>query len=604
MNLKLLVTVLLPACIALQVAVQLFGVPAFGQSTFGEIRGVTENRSGLPLPEVQVVVHSEEENTDRTVVSGGDGAFVVENLRPGHYQLTASKEGFQSSSVTAVEVAAGQSLRVDSTLTSLNDSQGASDPPSLNGSKTAGGPTSPAPPVISTSQAPAQGGFFTRLIKAYADDWKGTTPSGPDPPHRGYPAPESTPPYPFSDWPYGGSPDIGAAWTQSSPLMQAIWGGSHGEAWKESGIQIYGWLDGGANLSSSNKPGYSNLPTAYDERPNSFQPDQEVLYIERQPDTVQTDHFDWGFRLTNLYGIDYRFTTAKGIFSQQLLKWNREYGYNPVMAYVDLYWGQVAQGLNVRIGSYISLPDIEAQLAPNNYTFSHSLLYTYDCGTQTGINATLKLSDHWLVQAGISSGCEAAFWTRPDSKPTLNACVQYTWNGGNDNMYPCLNALNDGKYAYNNLNSVYNTWYHKFRKHPSLHLATEWWYMWEKDVPNVNNPAASSLLQTNANGAWCDSAQQLTCYAPEWAVLNYVEKQVTPKDYLSVRNEYFDDMKGQRTGFKSRYTEHTIGWGHWVGTTVLFRPELRFERSYDMPAYDNGTKKNQLTLAADALYFF
>jgi hypothetical protein len=386
--------------------------------------------------------------------------------------------------------------------------------------------------------------------------------------------------------------------------MQAIWDGSHGEAWKKSGIQVYGWLDGGVNFSSSNKPGYSNLPTAYDERPNSFQPDQEVLYVERQPDTVQTDHFDWGFRLTNLYGIDYRFTAAKGIFSQQLLKQNNEYGYDPVMAYVDLYWGQVAQGLNVRIGRYISLPDIEAQLAPNNYTYSHSLLYTYDCYTQTGINATLKLSNRWLVQGGLSSGCEAAFWTRPDSKLTLNACVQYTWNDGNDNMYPCLNALNDGKYAYNNLNSVYNTWYHKFRKHPSLHLATEWWYMWEKDVPNVNNPAASSLLQTNANGAWCDSAQQLTCYAPEWAVLNYVEKQVTPKDYLSVRNEYFDDMKGQRTGFKSRYTEQTIGWGHWIGTTVLFRPELRFERSYDMPAYDNGTKKNQLTLAADVVYFF
>jgi len=42
----------------------------------------------------------------------------------------------------------------------------------------------------------------------------------------------------------------------------------------------------------------------------------------------------------------------------------------------------------VRIGRYISLPDIEAQLAPNNYTYSHSLLYTFDCYTQTGVTAT------------------------------------------------------------------------------------------------------------------------------------------------------------------------------------------------------------------------
>ncbi|MGH9354254.1 MAG: outer membrane beta-barrel protein, partial [Terriglobia bacterium] len=249
--------------------------------------------------------------------------------------------------------------------------------------------------------------FFNRLFRAYSNDWKGTAPSSPAPAARGYPSPETSPPYPFTDWPYGASPDIGVPWTQSGPLMEAIWGGPGGQAIKKSGIQVYGWLDGGFNISSSDRPGYSNLPMAYDEKPNSFQPDQEVLYIERQPDTVQTGHFDWGFRLANLWGLDYRFTTAKGIFSQQLLKRNQEYGYDPVMAYVDLYWGQVADGLNIRVGRYISLPDIEAQLAPNNYTYSHSLLYTYDCYTQTGIVGTLKLNNNWTVQAGLSGGCEA-----------------------------------------------------------------------------------------------------------------------------------------------------------------------------------------------------
>jgi len=48
-------------------------------------------------------------------------------------------------------------------------------------------------------------------------------------------------------------------------------------------------------------------------------PTVPFAYIERVPDTTQTDHIDWGFRLTNLYGFDYRFTTASGYFSQQLL---------------------------------------------------------------------------------------------------------------------------------------------------------------------------------------------------------------------------------------------------------------------------------------------
>ena len=211
---------------------------------------------------------------------------------------------------------------------------------------------------------------------------------------------------------------IGQSWTQAGPLMTALWEGPHGDAWKKSKIQIYGWLNVGGNFSTS-KSGvnpsagkYENFPTAYDEVPNAIEPDQEVLYIEREPDTVQTDHFDWGFRLSGLWGLDYRFTTAKGYFSQQLLGHppGKEYGFDPVMMYLDLYFPHIGEGTDVRIGRYISLPDIEAQLAPNNYTYSHSLLYTFDCYTQTGITATTRINSHWTTQVGLSPGCETAPW--------------------------------------------------------------------------------------------------------------------------------------------------------------------------------------------------
>ena len=128
--------------------------------------------------------------------------------------------------------------------------------------------------------------------------------------------------------------------------------------------------------------------------------------------------------------------------------------------------------------------------------------------------------------------------------------------------------------------------------------------MWEKQVPNVNNPTGASLIERNANGAVCQSSLQVTCYAPEWAIVNYTEKEFNKSNYLSIRNEYFDDIRGQRTGFKSRYTESFLGWGHWVGSTVLFRPELRFEHSYDARAYSNGTKSSQFVFASDVIFFF
>lgn len=77
----------------------------------------------------------------------------------------------------------------------------------------------------------------------------------------------------------------------------------------EGRFKIYGWFDIGYNASTSNKGKYANAPTAYDVIPNSVQLDQAALYFERLPDTVQKEHFDWGFRFASLYGLDYRYTT-------------------------------------------------------------------------------------------------------------------------------------------------------------------------------------------------------------------------------------------------------------------------------------------------------
>jgi hypothetical protein len=87
-------------------------------------------------------------------------------------------------------------------------------------------------------------------------------------------------------------------------------------------------------------------------------------------------------------------------------------------------------------------------------------------------------------------------------------------------------------------------------------------------------------------------------------MVHYISRQISKHDAIIVRNEYFDDLKGQRTGFKTPYSEHDISWSHWIGSTVVFRPELRYEHAYDTTAYDNGTKKSQLMFAADVIWFY
>ena len=43
----------------------------------------------------------------------------------------------------------------------------------------------------------------------------------------------------------------------------------------------------------------------------------------------------------------------------------------------------------MRVGRWIACPDIETQYAPDNYMGSHSLLFTYDTYTQTGVMFSL-----------------------------------------------------------------------------------------------------------------------------------------------------------------------------------------------------------------------
>jgi opacity protein-like surface antigen len=420
-----------------------------------------------------------------------------------------------------------------------------------------------------------------------------------EPKRLGLATPLDSPPFPSGDWPLGGSQLIGVPDTSVGPLMKWLYDGPNGQAWKDSRIKIYGWGEIGANGATSSQ---SLAPAGYPIRPNRVELDQLVFRIERLPDTAQRDHVDWGFNVTNVYGLDYRYTIMKGIFSDQLLSKNRTYGYDLPTFYGELYFPQIAQGMNVRVGRFLSVPDIETQMAPGNYLYTHSLLYIFDPFTQMGVMSTVKLNDQWLVQFGAHAGNDVAAWEKTDAKLTPVACVRWTSRDNNDSIYPCVNSINNGKYAYDNIQMLVTTWSHKFSS--SWNMQTEAYYTYQRDVPSVFGPLP---IEANTNGAVCPFGQ-VSCFAPAWAIVNYQNFKLTKSDYLVLRNEYFDDTRGQRTGTQTKYSTHSIGWGHWFNiwgeNTGLFRPELRYEHSYNAPAYNLGTRKDQLIVAADVILLY
>jgi hypothetical protein len=104
---------LVSIAIPLWMALNLVSVQA--QSPLATLHGITVNADGAPLASAPVVIHRIDDNTERTVISGFDGAFSVSNLKPGRYEVKAIK-GELRSPLTAVDLAQSQDLKVDLAL--------------------------------------------------------------------------------------------------------------------------------------------------------------------------------------------------------------------------------------------------------------------------------------------------------------------------------------------------------------------------------------------------------------------------------------------------------------------------------------------------------
>ncbi len=90
--------------------------PAWAQVTTSTILGTVKDESGAVLPGASVTVADLGTGSARTTISGADGGYVVESLKPGEYQVTAVLDGFKETILTGIHVQVAQRARVDVTL--------------------------------------------------------------------------------------------------------------------------------------------------------------------------------------------------------------------------------------------------------------------------------------------------------------------------------------------------------------------------------------------------------------------------------------------------------------------------------------------------------
>jgi hypothetical protein len=514
-------------------------------------------------------------------------------------------------------------------------------------------------------------GFWNRLTNYYklemGHDAAPADPSVPPSALRSAdfpPAAMTTPPMPFTEWPNGGNPGIGVTTPNmvDSPFMNAIADTEAGKWMIDNHIQAYGWANIGFNFSTNNTHG-GNAPAAYDYSPNSPVLNQIVEYVERLPDTVQKDHNDWGFRLNMIYGQDYRYTTSYGLFSGQLMNKNLQNGFDAVMLYYDWFTPFVGQGLNIRVGRYVAIPDIEAQLAPNNYMYSHSITYAYDNYTNEGILATLALDKNWQIQAGVTAGTDTTvqhLWSTntiqcsplypcgrnsstgtqtykqdPGALPSATYGVRWNSDDGKTSFQFVGNGLNSGEWGYNNLQWHGATFYHTFDEH--WHISTEFYNEYQKNVPNstyvaqmASNGSSGNLLPfsqfayNSPNYAYCGNASIMRCRAMSNGWVTYLNYQIDSMNNLSLRPEIYWDPQGQRTGAGNTgtpgaygngaagtgpngqgsgviYRNLAFGWQHWFSPQIEVRPEVAWY-SASAPVFNNGQTRYQTVWSGDLIW--
>ncbi len=329
--------------------------------------------------------------------------------------------------------------------------------------------------------------------------------------------------------------------------LQGTWPG-----WLLDGtkVQVYGWTEAAFTASSD---AHDQLPMGFNYRANEVHVQQDWLRVERAVDsTSRTPTF--GFRSDTLFGIDYRFTIARGLFDSQLTANQGEpatYGVDPVQFYAEGYFPGLARGTDVKFGRFFAQFGAESIDTTQNSLASHSYTFIYNPFTHTGLLTTTKLSDAWSVQNGIVTGCD--IFIDSASSPCYIGSVKWAPPTGRASLLLSVilgKDRFDQKEAFHNPEIVDVVFTYKL--HERLNYTLDALYGFTTNVPD-------------------------TGFANWFSTVHYLNWTLGPRVSATTRLEFFDDAQGQRTSFRGLYTAATAGVTFKPRKAISLRPEVRYD---------------------------
>jgi Putative beta-barrel porin-2, OmpL-like. bbp2 len=432
----------------------------------------------------------------------------------------------------------------------------------------------PLPPLPPTTTAPSP----TSPNPAEAPLTPGNDPNtAPTPPRSGLEA-ESLPAELAEDIYQGPSPALGPTPVASVRFLMDKLGFEN--FFGDSHIRMFGWTEAGYTGASVGS-GLLSVQTRQNRFGDQFLLNQIGLVLQRP---LQQDQFDIGFNIRYFAGADAALGQPKGGIA--FPPGNSHFGQDFRDLYISAHLPILTEGgVDVKAGRMNTIIGYNGFLSPYRpfYSSDYQFFYSQD-GAFTGVLADLHATKQLDIWNGVTFGANTFFtkrssnsicyigqvnyWLTPEEKTRLTASV-----------YCGQNAL----FAAPGLAGTFDTMI-------ELRVQQDW------------SPRFTQVIQSNMG--WDPNSAVGT--GSWYGIYTIGLYHLNPKLDINVRAEWFDDVRGTRTGIDTDYSEVTLGLNWHPFKCLEFRPEIRgdFAGENAFGVGDEHTHRSQLTGGISALIKF
>ncbi len=344
---------------------------------------------------------------------------------------------------------------------------------------------------------------------------------------------------------------------------------------RENDVQVGGWVSVGIAGNPDDPIDRTNGPVTFDSRANEFNMQQLYGYIEKTVDT-EGDKWDFGFRADILYGLAAQYSLTANL-DDNLITDNasRLYKLAFPQTYVEVF-APIGNGITTKIGHFYTIIGNEVVTAPDNFFFSHA--YTMQYGepfTHTGILSSYSINDNISITGGVVTGWDSFF----QEPPNFLGGISFANDDATTSLAFSLitgDVDNTDEHNRTMYSIVFN---HDFME--KLH------YTLQHDM-GIEEKSTT----TPSNTKW-------------YGINQYLTYDINDELGAGMRFEWFRDEGGTRvTGQSDHFFELTAGLNYTPFTWLKLRPEVRYDWAVNTTPYDDGTKDDQVLIAADAIITF